>query len=372
MNINRETYEEYFLLYADNELSAGARKAVEAFVEANPDLQAEFELFLSLRLEPDLAIRMEDKSELLKRQDEITGMEEQMLLHLDGELSAEKAATLESAIHADETLKEDWIILNRTKLEADLEIRYPGRAGLYRHETGKLRIVRFRWIQYAAAAAVILVSGLLWINKGPEAEQPGGQLAINDHIGNAQTGKRLQPAAEEASAPASTPAEQGTVELADYGEGLVVEKIEKSVPVATKNTERTTPGKVSALEAMGSQPDVNLRQIASVLKQEPIRETQEPNALHINESPHINRANVEIVDQAVGMQDVKSDYATQALMGNVEDANAIDIMDQETDRNRKGFRGLVRKANRFLNKVTNPEMDRPTVKVANIEVSLGR
>ena len=65
MNINRHNYEEFFLLYVDNELSAAERNAVELFVQQNPDLGEELQLLEQSVVSHDEII-FEDKQRLLK------------------------------------------------------------------------------------------------------------------------------------------------------------------------------------------------------------------------------------------------------------------------------------------------------------------
>jgi hypothetical protein len=60
MKINTTNYEEYFLLYIDNELSAEQKTAVENFIEENPGYQKEFELLKQAVLAPE-PIEFEDK-----------------------------------------------------------------------------------------------------------------------------------------------------------------------------------------------------------------------------------------------------------------------------------------------------------------------
>jgi hypothetical protein len=70
-----------------------------------------------------------------------------------------------------------------------------------------------------------------------------------------------------------------------------------------------------------------------------------------------------------GERNVKKNYASDALNNQI----SSDEEDIEPDTNqRKGLRGIVRKANRFYNKVTNPDNDKPMVKVANFEIGLSR
>ena len=78
MNINRHNYEEFFLLYVDNELSAADRNAVELFVQRNPDLEKELQL-LQQSIVTDDTIVFGDKNSLLKT-DELAILQEKLLL----------------------------------------------------------------------------------------------------------------------------------------------------------------------------------------------------------------------------------------------------------------------------------------------------
>ncbi len=370
MNINRETYETYFMLYADNELSDGMRREVEAFVEQNPDLKPELDLFLSLRLAPDTSLKLEDKSFLFREETPAApaGMEEQMLLHLDGELPAGQVAGLEAAILSEPGLKAEWDILKQTRLQPDTEIRFPGREILYRHETKEVRIVRFRWIQYAAAAAVILVAGLLWLNQEAGPDTGVKSIAMNNGNGNAQTEKPALPSAQDTAPDAISPATV-TTDMGTVATGDAMAVAGNNTP-ARQDVKKEQPAPLAETRPERAPREDNSRQIAALSHPAAETDREIATAPQVNVSPNLSRPVSGAIDQPVGMPDVKTDYATQALAGNLDAAEVYNAMDQDTEKNRKGFRGLVRKANRIINKVTNPELDRPVVKVANVEITL--
>jgi hypothetical protein len=68
---------------------------------------------------------------------------------------------------------------------------------------------------------------------------------------------------------------------------------------------------------------------------------------------------------------VKTNYAADALSG-IQDDGDEEMGTEGEGKQRRGLRGIVRKANRIYNKVTNPDLDRPLVKVANLEIGLQR
>src|SRR5579872_5219963 len=87
--ITKENYEEYFLLYIDNELSPAARGAVEKFVEENPQLQEEWEALLQCRVDADRHVVFPGKEALFH---------EDLLSYVDGELSEERRSEVEAFV----------------------------------------------------------------------------------------------------------------------------------------------------------------------------------------------------------------------------------------------------------------------------------
>lgn len=64
--VNLENYEEYILLEADGELDETERRALYAFLEQQPELKKELELYKTVHLAPDTSIVYEGKEALIK------------------------------------------------------------------------------------------------------------------------------------------------------------------------------------------------------------------------------------------------------------------------------------------------------------------
>lgn len=62
-----ENYEEYMLLYADNELNEAEVKTLMAFVEEHPELKKELNAYAATKLVPDKELVFENKDILLKK-----------------------------------------------------------------------------------------------------------------------------------------------------------------------------------------------------------------------------------------------------------------------------------------------------------------
>lgn len=189
MSINRDNYEEYFILYTDNELSPAERMAVEQFVQENPDMQAELQLFLHTKL-PEEEVVFADKASLLKAP-ETSVWEESMLLEIDGELDTNGRLQLEEIIKSNPVARRDWETLQQTRLQADTSIVFPDKASLYRKEQST-RVVFMRRIRIAAAAVLLLAIGATTVQYMRSSEETTGNGNSNTlaNGGQVQTGNQ--------------------------------------------------------------------------------------------------------------------------------------------------------------------------------------
>ena len=160
MNINRNNYEEYFLLYADKELSAAERNMVEMFVQQNPDLEEEFVMLQQSVLKPDISIRLEDKSILLRKDEFINHVnyEEKFLLYTDNELTLPEIEETEKFVLANPSLQTDFTLLQQAKYQPDPSIVFPDKNLLYKKED-EGKVIPFNW-RYLAAAILLGIG--LW------------------------------------------------------------------------------------------------------------------------------------------------------------------------------------------------------------------
>lgn len=176
MNINRHNYEEYFILYLDNELSSEQRRSVEEFVQLHPDLQEELELLLQIKFTPDEQVIFSQKEELLFSGDAsfitISNYEEWLVAYIDNELTPEQKTAVEAFAGQHITVQKELELLQQTKLQPET-ILFPDKESLYRKEEKVRPIV---WWRIAAAA-------VLFIGIGTTAV-----VMLNNKNGNETTG----------------------------------------------------------------------------------------------------------------------------------------------------------------------------------------
>lgn len=165
IHLTPENYQEYFLLYVDDELSIEEREVVESYIELNPHLQAELDSFLSSKL-PVENISMENKQFLLSENMKHVEVDESLLLYIDNELDKEGKVRVEELIRNNGDYQLQYQLLKKSKLDYKDTIIYPYKKELYK-STGALR--PFYLFRIAAAIILILSLGaILWITNSDE------------------------------------------------------------------------------------------------------------------------------------------------------------------------------------------------------------
>lgn len=173
MSINRQNYEEYFLMYADGELSIHQRMEVEWFVQQNPDLAAELELLHQARLVPDDKIVFAYKEDLFKIPEghiNLNNYEEYFISFIDNELSKDECEDVEKFILQHPQLQAEFALLKQTVSEPEAVI-FENKEMLYRHKEDK-KPVEMKWWRIAAAAVLLLGIATVWYKLPKHTQLP--------------------------------------------------------------------------------------------------------------------------------------------------------------------------------------------------------
>ncbi|HEY6505476.1 MAG TPA: hypothetical protein VIZ28_15990 [Chitinophagaceae bacterium] len=171
MKLNRHNYEEYFILYLDNELSSEERREVEIFAGDNPDLKAELDILLQTRLAPDTTITYSNKETLMARNSSSINMnnyEEWLLSYIDNELTEQEIKDVEKFVAGHSAAKKELELFQKTKLQPEA-IAFPDKESLYRKEE-KAKVVAIRWWRIAAAAVLLIgisTTAIVLLNNKP-------------------------------------------------------------------------------------------------------------------------------------------------------------------------------------------------------------
>src|SRR4030095_8258367 len=194
MIITRHNYEEYFLLYVDNELSVQERRQVEACVKESGDLKEELNMLKQSVLRPDKQVVFQNKGQLMKKSSGIEPINElnytdYFVLYGDDELSMEENDMVEQFVYKNPQYQTEFELILQARFAPDTSIVFPNKESLYRKAKEEARVIRITWIRIAAAAVVLLFAGAMGWNfffsgeKGNGVQsgaKTSGQVAVTE------------------------------------------------------------------------------------------------------------------------------------------------------------------------------------------------
>jgi hypothetical protein len=391
MNITRHNYEEYFLLYVDNELNVTQRKAVETFLQENPDLRSELTMLQEAVLPADDQIMFSNKESLLKTTTapnpvNETNYEEYFVLYGDDELTNEQKDQVEQFVYRNPQHQVTFEVMQQVRLMPDMSVVFPDKYALYRTEEDDkaVPVIRMRWWRMAAAAAVLLfIGGMSWYlstrDITPVTDQ---QMAAND-TNNTKAVEQTQKQPEE-----STPVIRGNKIPEQAPEVAVApEKKEKSnngqqkpvitLPVTPKKTDDIVTVDAPKEKVKNNAAQSNIRIVPNVTHTEDVAVVNvEPKkaveAQKINPNIATAPTKEDVASNEMSARELREKFrAEKESVEDIEDLNADAYASNDNKKNK--MRGFFRKVSRVFDKATNLEpegKEKSGIRIASFEIAL--
>ncbi len=391
MNINRNNYEQFFILYVDNELNAEERQAVEEFVAANPDLQTELDMFMEVVLQPEPEIVFTAKHTLLKNSNPVNeeNFEEYFVLYGDNELSKEDKEFVEQFVYRNPQHQAAFELIQMAHVTPDNDIVYANKEELYRYEKKGGAVIRMQWMRAAAAAVILLfMGGLGWmfIDGKQDPHVPNSDNSIYSKVTPSESGKNNSSNTQTENKENDNSSQNDDATISEQNNSGQSYKVET-------NEITNTPSSKVVLASVSENSSKKVHHQSN--KQQPSYVTNTVNANNGQANGgNVNDGKTEIIEKAVvghtvpvrpvidepigagqikGMNAPGSAMNTNPELQVMQVSNSVEYVDNESTNNRnKLFRGLVRKATRIIEKSTSIETGNKerVVQVAGIQIAI--
>jgi anti-sigma factor RsiW len=388
--ITRDNYEEFFLLYVDNELSPAEREAVESFIEANPGLRDEWEAILQSRVSPDNCLAFGDKRSLMRSAAPATdnaavnlsNYQEYLLSYLDDELDAAHSAQVEIFLRAHPAARRELDQLLLTVSTADASVRFQSRELLYRHADAEKTASRGRGARAffirpflrIAAAAVVLAFVALFIFRS--ARRSGG-IVLNPQkqiAGSSNSGKGPREQKDSGGKNNSAAVTNSTGQT-----------LQRTQTVQTEPAPRSTDARASVQLASRRDPDSKTPDAGAIANDRdpdlhtgvPVDSSANLRLAAVSASPGRVRSSrgqnpgsgVEEIDTRDAPAIMTNMYASTALKNEAQlSSGGVYSLPEEDAPQKSRMRGLLRKVSRTFGKqVSKGEDDQRTISIGPFE-----
>lgn len=362
MDINRNNYEEFFVMYADNELSAAEKLLVASFVEANPDLRQELELLMQTKLVADPNIVFQNKDLLMRSSLDTSSVinqsnyEEFFLLYLDNELNEEDKIAVEKFADKHPLLWHEMMLLQKARVEPDDSIVYAGKEKLYKKEDRK--IVFLPWQRIAAAAVILLIAGTIVFKY--MTQKTDNPLATGNQTIKADSTIAKKDDHQPVTSPqADTLQNRNTAKTQSHIDNKMTQ-MKKANPVTKNIAVKKMPVENETLE--------RVKEISPVVaKNENIDSADQINTVKINIPTDAAATLTDLEKQTDTKQQTQS-VVKLASFTDVPEPESTNVLAFSTRKNK--MRGIFRKVSRVFEKTTNADGDKSSVLIGSFQIAV--
>lgn len=359
MLINRDNYETFFLLYADNELRADERTAVEDFVNDNEDLRGELQMILTAILSADHLL-FDEKEILYKNSFVDAELQEKLILKIDNELPAGDQAFVEKALAENKFALKEYETLLAAKLDANETILFENKELLYKKE--KDNVIVFRMVRWAAAAILIgfgLFLGVgLFKNNGEKIDSSVAVIEDNSkYTGNTKTNNNT----------AIITDTKNSEEIINIQDDISKPQNNATLTVA-KVPNKELEQKDNILKVKNNLPDQEIVVIKTTL---PVQDQKDILIANNSETALATLTIKEKVKQALvneNLVPLENTYAQAVSFTEEEKSNNKILYMDEDDVKRSKVGGVFKKLKRFVERTANIKTGN-SLKIAGFEIA---